>query len=43
MRPLRFGRELVATRNKSFGKPEYNLKREMEKRLYALRGLTASN
>jgi uncharacterized protein len=36
-------REFVATRNRSFGKPEYNLRREMEKRLCALRGLTASN
>ena len=36
-------REFVSTRNKSFGRPEYNLKREMEKRLYALRGLTAAN
>ena len=36
-------REFVSTRNKSFGRPEYNLKREMEKRLYALRGLIAAN
>jgi tetratricopeptide (TPR) repeat protein len=36
-------RDFVNNRNKSFGRPEYNLKREMEKRFYVLRGLTASN
>ena len=41
---LRAGqRAFVDTRNKSFGRPEYNLRREMEKRLYALRGLGAAN
>jgi tetratricopeptide (TPR) repeat protein len=36
-------REFVTARNKLFGRPEYNLKREMEKRLYALRSLIAAN
>ena len=31
-------RDFIAARNKSFGNPQYNLKREMETRLAALRG-----
>ena len=36
-------RDFIGTRNKSFGRTDYNLKREMEQRLFALRGLTARN
>src|SRR5262249_52329753 len=36
-------RDFINARNRSFGRGEYNLRREMEKRLYALRGMTASN
>jgi tetratricopeptide (TPR) repeat protein len=32
-------RDFIVTRNKSFGNPQYNLRREMELRLAALRGL----
>jgi tetratricopeptide (TPR) repeat protein len=32
----------IATRNKSFGNPQYNLKRELELRLAALRSMSAS-
>jgi hypothetical protein len=35
-------RDFLATRNKSFGNPQYNLKHEMEMRLAALRGASAS-
>ena len=35
-------RDFVAARNKSFGNPQYNLRREMELRLAALRGLSAN-
>ena len=35
-------RDFLAARNKSFGNPQYNLKREMEMRLAALRGMSAS-
>ena len=34
-------RDFLAERNKSFGNPQYNLKREMELRLAALRGMSA--
>jgi tetratricopeptide (TPR) repeat protein len=34
-------RDFLATRNKSFGNPQYNLKHEMELRLAALRGMSA--
>jgi len=34
--------EFLATRNKSFGKPQYNFRRETELRLAALRGMTAA-
>ncbi len=34
-------RDFLATRNKSFGNPSYNLRREMELRLAALRGTDA--
>jgi len=34
-------RDFIGTRNKSFGRTDYNLRREMEQRLFALRGLTA--
>jgi tetratricopeptide (TPR) repeat protein len=36
-------RTFIAGRNKSFGNPQYNLKREMELRLAALRGMSARN
>src|SRR5665213_4322393 len=36
-------REFNIERNKSFGRPDYQLKREMEKRLLALRGMTTAN
>ncbi len=36
-------RTFIANRNKSFGNPQYNLKREMELRLAALRGMSARN
>jgi tetratricopeptide (TPR) repeat protein len=36
-------RVFLGTRNKSFGRPDYNLKREMERRLSALRGVAARN
>ncbi len=36
-------RDFVAERNKSFGRPDYVLKRELERRLVALRGMTADN
>ena len=36
-------RTFIADRNKSFGNPQYNLKREMELRLAALRGMSARN
>ncbi|HEY1310423.1 MAG TPA: lysozyme inhibitor LprI family protein, partial [Pseudolabrys sp.] len=36
-------REFNVNRNKSFGRPDYQLKREMERRLLALRGMTAGN
>ena len=36
-------REFINTRNKSFGHAGYDLRREMEKRFYALRSMTASN
>ena len=35
-------RDFINERNKSFGRTDYNLKREMEQRLFALRGLTAA-
>ena len=35
-------RDFIGTRNKSFGRTAYNLRREMEQRLFALRGLTAA-
>jgi hypothetical protein len=31
------------TRDKSFGNPNYQLKRELERRLLALRGMAARN
>ena len=34
-------RDFLAVRNKSFGNPQYNLRREMELRLAALRGMSA--
>jgi tetratricopeptide (TPR) repeat protein len=34
-------RDFIAARNKSFGNPQYNLKREMEVRLDTLRGISA--
>jgi tetratricopeptide (TPR) repeat protein len=34
-------RDFIATRNKSFGNPQYNFKHEMELRLAALRGMNA--
>jgi tetratricopeptide (TPR) repeat protein len=34
-------RDFLSTRNTSFGDPQYNLKREMETRLAALRGVSA--
>ena len=36
-------RDFNATRNKSFGRPDYQLKREMERRLVVLRGMAARN
>ena len=36
-------REFLGARNKQFGKPEYNLRKAMEQRLAALRGLTERN
>lgn len=36
-------RDFNATRNKSFGRPDYQLKREMERRLLVLRGMAARN
>jgi tetratricopeptide (TPR) repeat protein len=36
-------RTFIAGRNKSFGNPQYNLKREMELRLAALRAMSARN
>ena len=36
-------RDFVAERNKSFGRPDYQLKREMERRLAALRARAAAN
>jgi hypothetical protein len=36
-------RDFVINRNTSFGRPEYNLKREMERRLVALRQMAARN
>jgi len=33
--------DFIATRNKSFGNPQYNLRRELELRLAALRGMSA--
>ena len=35
-------RDFIGTRNKSFGRSDYNLRREMEQRLFVLRGLTAA-
>ena len=35
-------RDFIATRNKAFGNPQYNLKKEMEARLAALQRATAS-
>ncbi len=34
-------RDFIAARNTSFGDPQYNLKREMEMRLAALRSMSA--
>jgi tetratricopeptide (TPR) repeat protein len=34
-------RDFIAARNKQFGNPQYNLKREMQTRLDALRGMSA--
>jgi hypothetical protein len=34
-------RDFIAARNTSFGNPQYNLKREMEMRLAALRDMSA--
>jgi hypothetical protein len=34
-------RAFLIQRNRSFGSPQYNLKREMELRLAALRGMSA--
>lgn len=36
-------RAFLGTRNTAFGRPDYNLKREMERRLTELRGLVARN
>jgi uncharacterized protein len=36
-------RDFLAERNKSFGKPDYLLKRVLERRLTDLRGMTARN
>jgi hypothetical protein len=36
-------REFNLTRDRSFGRPDYQLKRELERRLLALRGMTAGN
>ncbi len=36
-------RNFIAKRNKSFGDPNYQLKRELEARLAALRGMTTGN
>jgi tetratricopeptide (TPR) repeat protein len=36
-------REFIATRNKSFGKVNYQLKRELDRRLLALRQIAAGN
>ena len=36
-------REFNAVRDKSFGRPDYQLKRELERRLLALRGMTPAN
>jgi tetratricopeptide (TPR) repeat protein len=36
-------RDFIAERNRSFGRPDYNLKREMERRLTVLRGVGAAN
>ena len=33
--------DFLATRNRSFGKPQYNFRRELELRLAALRGMSA--
>ena len=35
-------RDFIGTRNKLFGRPDYNLRRTMEQRLFVLRGLTAA-
>ena len=36
-------REFNVNRDKSFGRPDYQLKRELERRLLALRGMTPGN
>ena len=36
-------REFNAKRDKSFGRPDYQLKRELERRLMVLRGMTTAN
>ena len=36
-------REFNINRDKSFGRPDYQLKRELERRLLVLRGLSAGN
>jgi hypothetical protein len=36
-------RDFNIKRSKSFGNPNYQLKRELEARLLALRGMTAEN
>jgi uncharacterized protein len=36
-------RAFIARRDKAFGRPDYQLKREMERRLQMLRGMTTAN
>jgi hypothetical protein len=39
----RLRREFIAIRNKLFGRPDHQLKRELDRRLIALRCQTAAN